>query len=457
MRISQLSRRDLLEFLNSSDLRGFGSQFLSNEEPLLLPEPENLWAIWGDESKYSNSLPGLLVVRDEDLKEFLAWTSTFFVSYRPFTGHFRVVSCSLFNKLRIKRDFDFRSLSGAFIGAVFGELLTEAKSRKALDSITIQGLGSTCSFAMARALAIYGPSKLQNEILEGWSKVRRISLQKERTIHPDRLKAVWSVLAEFGEHYKDGSSAIARACIEIQTREHIYPETWKELTKGRIPYSVLNDLVNAPKEDGILFLEQAIVSIAKGKHDSDTDFILGYLTSLLGNGLGYSDVLFPVIEFAETALLWYGICVGLRAPDVLMSKTGGIARRTLRDIQAPFLLTEPPDADLSAEELLIILDTEINPVLARTHGGSLKVELLPGIATTINWPSKSIEQTAKNKSKTTVQLTLPVVPTAESSVMDALDLLRAHFDSRLDEIQQKLQTKPVEKVSKKKPRGKNRR
>lgn len=140
-----------------------------------------------------------------------------------------------------------------------------------------------------------------------------------------------------------------------------------------------------------------------------------------------------------------------------MSKTGGIARRTLRDIQAPFLLTEPPDADLSAEELLIILDTEINPVLARTHGGSLKVELLPGIATTINWPSKSIEQTAKNKSKTTVQLTLPVVPTAESSVMDALDLLRAHFDSRLDEIQQKLQTKPVEKVSKKKPRGKNRR
>src|SRR5436309_435097 len=103
MWISQLSKGDILRRLTQPRYERLDVFHVPERRFINQPSEENVLAVWDDEPSLETTLPSVLVVRDEDQRDFLAWATTFLTSYKPFTAHFRVISFSTFNELQFRK------------------------------------------------------------------------------------------------------------------------------------------------------------------------------------------------------------------------------------------------------------------------------------------------------------------------------------------------------------------
>jgi hypothetical protein len=127
--------------------------------------------------------------------------------------------------------------------------------------------------------------------------------------------------------------------------------------------------------------------------------MLGYLASRIAPGtIKHASVLSPVSNRYPTAILWYGFCAGFADGDFSLpniSERRSVdfplsARRVIREL----FRVEPawgfPVCDIGYLELMALSRTGGDPFdgLIRTTQGSVIVELLPGVCTSVNVFSK---------------------------------------------------------------------
>jgi hypothetical protein len=350
---------------------------------------EEVLAIWSDDWT-AEGFPQLIVVGDDYVQDFLAWVTTFFASFRPFTSFFQVIPWSLYKRANLNRTTSSSRMRGGIIGAIFGEILAEAKSLDQLEHAGLQVFGSTFSFAMARAIHIYEPDRIIVDYLLGrWENARKRSNQKNREIYAGALSVAWNCLAHIDseevEWLSETSQIVHKACREIRLNGLISAESWLSIAPI-IPYELVRHMDDSSRENQLHLFDEAVPRIAKSKGPSMLKtFAYGWLLSLLGNDLGYSEL---IVNLDKDAMLWYGICVGLRAGEHLVSLGDGSERRILREIERPFTLLSRPNSDISIDEFEVLLHENQEPSFPRATNSLLNIELMPGVSTTVQFPPK---------------------------------------------------------------------
>jgi hypothetical protein len=156
-------------------------------------------------------------------------------------------------------------------------------------------------------------------------------------------------------------------------------------------------MMHGSREDRVLAFEEFVRrSDGTSAHNPEVmSFMLGYFASRIAPGtIRHSKVLDQITLRYPTAMLWYGFCSGFgesRAEMTDVSPKAGpdlplSARRVIRELLRPETILGTPVCDIGYLELLALSRTGGSPLesLVRATQGSIAVELLPGVCTSLN-------------------------------------------------------------------------
>ncbi|HKO53520.1 MAG TPA: hypothetical protein VJV79_37685 [Polyangiaceae bacterium] len=349
-------------------------------------------AIWSSDPYERAALPVLLVTADGQERDWLAWLVTFAPALRPFTAFCRIVGYTAF--LQETESMRAPALSGidtASIGLILGELLMsshETSSRR--ESPTASACASTLSFALIRDLAIHKrPVFEPNELPAQWSRIRKLTRQRERNTHATDVTLCAEVLRALsgGGSYPFAGSPIFAACHEILERGEVRAEAPRF---GQV-FAAAADAMLGTREERVDIFERVLSApVISGGPPEEEAFSIGYLASRINPGtLVHAALVAPALQRYPAAMLWYGVCAGLVQNSNVLNELGSVGRRVERDLLVQDGLENRPRADIAASELEIFVTGERTDDFPISSPSQLVVELAPAITTVVNWTSRT--------------------------------------------------------------------
>lgn len=424
MRIANLNKRGLLDLFGSSDMPSPVSQ---QTFPKIPPDPDSFYLLWEEDK---TGLPSAIIVNDNELKDLIAWTSTFIGTIKPFTAFIRVMPYSVaadYSVVQASPNFDgYESVCAAMIIA---EALSNAPEKVHPNTLTPLVCGSTYSYALARAFALNITFDSFNTIIEKISSVRDLSGQAPRKVSPYSILAIWYVLYSircdsnntiFANHYmnsfldalkKTDSSNnkdikyylqyICDACYQFKTFGDIDDNTFFKFTKA-VQLDQQRNLWEKTKEINVINFKNVMTILLSEveRPTFATAFLCGYFANKVAPGtFSHVDLVWSYIEKLPTALLWYAIFAGLSKKNDVLQSSDCLPLRVIRDLFAPSGLLNIPSCDISVDELEVLM-TGTNKSINFKHGysGHLQVEVAPNVITKVRWidPDKSYPSPQQN-------------------------------------------------------------
>ena len=358
--------------------------------------------VWNAEPSSGEFAP-VVLVRKGDCQEFFGWVNTYLGNWRPLSGLSRVL---LFEEAHsgplLSEKRSLRGLEGAALGLVYGELAThlvKARTRYEKSKVTLGACNATCSFAMGRALAVGIPST--EEIVQKWSKVRRIADQPLESWSQKDLLGPLSVLANLKgpcrTHSKtSGISKVVGVCRGLLDDGIIHFDALAGLVKGWPDLRSAFSRMDGPLENRVRVLSDTLTSVSgKRKHiPIEVEFACGLLASqVLPGRFDHVGVLVRYLPSMSNLVLWYGLCVGLTPASTARDFGSILARRILRDMLVEDTIFSTPRCDISIGELDVISASAYS--LHELHLGTpgyLVVEISPCVNTQVKWPRRRHRQ-----------------------------------------------------------------
>lgn len=346
-------------------------------------------AVWSEDSPNSrHELPQLVIARDGQGANVLAWIVTYSPTIRPFTAYCRVVEASEFeDHLQAWRKPQLGDIDLASVGGIVGELLSTevASERLVRGDLTRAALQSSLMFVLLRETALFNTASSRWKVLDAWTRVRSITSQPRRNLAPDAVASVAAILRSM------------LAGLPVDEMRYGKVSHWCRSVRLGMPlhespvFGLHEVLTNGTREDRVLVFDQVSRVLTSSRiPPEEGSFLLGYLaSSILPGSMRYATLLRPMLDQFRTALIWLGICAGLRRDSEVLQEFGGIGRRVLRDLLIPEALVDFPRSDIAVGELEVLLggDRKVDDFM-RTAATYLTVELVPGVQMSVNWQPK---------------------------------------------------------------------
>ena len=118
MQFTQINRAELATIFGDIEYSSASNLLLNQGEPGNAPDPRTVFVCWNEDSQHERRLPQLVIVSDEELEDFLAWSVTFLSVLRPLTAFARVLSWSDYALSQaFKRKSEFTQTS-VVVGAI---------------------------------------------------------------------------------------------------------------------------------------------------------------------------------------------------------------------------------------------------------------------------------------------------------------------------------------------------
>jgi hypothetical protein len=395
MRTTTMNRRELLDLL-------VGAHRVNVQESLSL-EPiseagKEMKVIWRDEDISSGgSLPRVITMPRDMHREFLAWANTYLAILRPFTAFIRLLDPARASEvLRRTQTQHLGRFREAFAALIINESVSHLEPRPDfLQQLTPSACANSHSYALARAVAL-GFEEPLDEVSSAWCLVRDLTNQRHGAHDLGDLKMAFQVLMRCREGQATPQASMPpelalfeQACREIADAGDLRDETWSNLIGSRADLFGIRRQMVESRENRVRAFDRARTTVAEVARANATlaSFIAGYLGSRIAPGeLDHVGVVARTLDDAPSALLWFGLCSGLRSDSQVLAYADGLGRRILRDLEQTDYALDRPRCDLAIGELEVLLNQEKPRTDFRTgSNGSLNVELLPGVTTTVRW------------------------------------------------------------------------
>jgi hypothetical protein len=399
---AQVDRRDFGDLISEVGVSRLNIQRVAEIDFLEAPVGNAVIAVWSSDPKKAIQLPQVLICQDGVENDWAAWITTFAAGIRPFSAYMRLMTIADFRRASKKLETPaIGQFAWPATGLILGETLgASGLPDKALEWLSATAFASTLSFVMCRAAALYGDFQDWEHLIKMWQSVREITKQRTRSIENALIARVCATVMD-ALGFQGASRVLTRNDTEVS-------EACSYLIRSPQYYKVSNlfgieafeeaeSMMHGSREDRIRAFEEFLhrsdgVSVAKPEVMS---FMFGYLASRIAPGtIRHSSILGQVSNRYPAAVLWYGFFAGLAEGDASMPNGRGrrgvdlptSARRVIRELLRPEPILAAPACDVGYQELLALSRTGGDPFegLIKTTQGSVIVELLPGVCTSIN-------------------------------------------------------------------------
>lgn len=352
--------------------------------------------IW-DRRPEDGILPAIIVIPEDDRREFFAWSNTYLGAWCPISGLFRVVTDHGLKSLLGERSNHvvIPEYRNAALGMIFGEAGTAWTKEDSQQSGSLfANCVATCSFAMGRAMYL-GHRDLAM-VARNWHRAqvaaRKRSFDRDMRVY----LGPWSVLLEVGGlstsaqcGTRSVSESVVAICHSLHKRDEIDGAALQELTRGWPELEEAFRRMNDARERRVEALEFAFESVGERPRESSQSTIiaLGLLASRIAPGtLDHARLLSSYLTSMRGLMLWYGLFSGVTRSARLVDHYDGLGRRILRNMLSEDTIFSSPSCDIAIDELEIISSSE--PLLGtvpRATAGRLVVEILPCVNTMTPW------------------------------------------------------------------------
>ncbi|SFJ17021.1 hypothetical protein [Planctomicrobium piriforme] len=336
--------------------------------------------------------PAVMAAPKAELRECLAWCTTYVGPLSPITAYTRVMSPeALFRLQNMPNGGDVESWFITITMAMAEATIATQSTPRNTEEIAAADIFCTYSFAKGRAETLGLPQEDWN-IEERW---RDLALFFDR---PQRnyllaLQSVWRTTSnQCGRHRMhdnkrlfpvvdigdgDAPQFIALRRLGLRLDEIIPDASLEEITEA----------MRGTREGRIDYFHRTVHRLAKERTSVISgDLRCGFLASLLSLGsMEYLPLAVALLPMFPEAPFWYAVCVALYAAnsmqrEAFLSEKRGLARRILRELCASATIADPLTADISLDELLMIGgDRAALTEVHRSTQNGINVELAPFI------------------------------------------------------------------------------
>ena len=400
----QVDRRDFGDLMSENGVLRLNIETAIDFDVLKAPVGNAVLAVWSLDPKKTKQLPEVLICQDGTQNDWAAWITTFAAGIRPFSAYMRLMSHTDFQRIMKRPPTpDIGPFAWPAVGLILGEVLgASGLPDKALDTLSATAFASTLSFVMCRTAAMYPDFQEWAQLVEMWKSIREVTKQRARSVESASVARVCAtILNALGFQgtsniLTQNDTDVCEACRSLFMSPKRIPsnlfETKLFADAELMMHGSREDRVRAFEEflhrsDGISELKPEVMS-----------FMLGYLASRIAPGtIRHSNVLGQVTHRYPTAVFWYGFCAAFAEGDADMpngSRRGvdlpSSARRVIRELLRPEPFLGVPVCDIGYIELIALSRTggDTFENLIKTTQGSVIVELLPGVCTSVNVSSK---------------------------------------------------------------------
>lgn len=334
--------------------------------------------------------PVVMSVPEKEIRECLAWCTTYVGPLAPITAYTRVVSAEAMSGLRNRPDQgNVESWFIAITMAMSEAMIVAQSTQHHSADISLADILGTYSFANGRAESL-GLSQRDWNIEDRWGELVRLSGRPQGS-HSRALQHVWRVAAEqCGRHHAhsrnrlfpidDSSSGDASPFVALRRLGLSLSEVMRDVNSAELTSAMVGT-----REERIDYFHRTVRRMAVERNTAvHGDLRCGFLASLLSLGtMEYLPLAVSMSPVFPEAPFWYAVCVALYAAnspqgEAFLSDNRGLARRILRELCAPAELSEPSPADISLDELAMVgSDRSAIGEVYRSGESSLKVELAP--------------------------------------------------------------------------------
>lgn len=463
--------------------RGF-VDFLASQKPLSVNEVrsvssfdgisisgDNIMLVWQESPVNVFALPHAAIVSEDGLTDFLAWVSTYFRQFRPFTAHCRVLTPSLAHSLSQSiPSSSFPEIRSADLGLILAEGIAYTVGRTDPSRLPFSAYSRTLSFAFAECARQYDQIIIEkgtafDQIKSGWLLARELSNQTPLDLSASIIRDVWSVVlrAAAGNDTNKASAIAEPILVEalkgVRTNGKLSKNTWTKLSDCFQNSESLSEAMEGSREGRVKAADIAIRELAHGPESTRRHraFIAGYIASRIQPGtLDHFTVLTPAVANLRESYLWYGACSGLTPETSVDNYGNGLGWLMKRELERPSQWMDRPDCDIALSEMdLLLRNREGMKVSLRTLvSGLLKVEIFPLISTSVKWTEHGENYISERSAQAEPQRSLFSEDT-QLLRQDVLELLRKVEESSmsLNAIRKQVETKFGEKI----PKDRNRR
>jgi hypothetical protein len=358
---------------------------------------DELLFLWASEPR-ERRLPDVVVVRPDEMREFIAWATTVIDGYRPFTAFFKVVDRKQAELAIEDREPRLDRLENPLVGLILGETLTLSANQESISALSLLPCESTYSFSFARAFALGCHQRSSNgdPIAAPWALARRLTRQTPRRLGDESLQTALSVITALAADTKRADHLnipefIRETCCELYSQGEV-KRSWSVLGNRLPSLDLLMKDMRGPRELRVLTFERVLGE----PNDLDTptsSFLAGLLANQVAPGtFDHVDLLVPYLPKYPMALVWYGLCAGLYSDSEVQQVGNCIGRRIVRDLLVPDPLVSRPKYDISIAELEVCLDREVAIEFRVASQNHIAVEIVPGVPAFMKWPAKEPNQ-----------------------------------------------------------------
>ncbi|MGD0277843.1 MAG: hypothetical protein ABSC11_00900 [Smithella sp.] len=403
----QVDRRDFGDLISEENILRLHMETVSEIDFIRSPVKDEIIAVWSLNPHETDQLPEVLICKDGTQNDWAAWITTFAAKIRPFSAYMRLVTYTEFLQTIGRAPAPYNE---QFIWPTTGLILGEALGAsglpdKVLGTLSATAFLSTLTFVMFRTATLYPDYQEWSHLVEMWKSVREITKQKTRTINELSIARIFMIVMNAmgtTSAYKNltqNDAEVSEACRYIL---RMTPHNITNVLDNKI-FSTTENMMYGSREDRVRAFEEFVrridnISVPNAEVMS---FMLGYLASRIAPGtIKHTSMLYPVSNRYPTAILWYGFCAGVIEGESSLLRNNErhnvdfplSARRVIRELFRAESMWGFPVCDIGYLELMALSRTDGDPLdgLIRTTQGSVIVELLPGVCTSINVSSKPL-------------------------------------------------------------------
>jgi hypothetical protein len=355
--------------------------------------------LWATNPTERFSLPRCMVVADDELRDFVAWISTYFRQIRPFTAHCRILSqtTSKFACRSGKSEWPDQ-LRSADIAITIAEAVAYLNGNANASSTQYAYCTRTLSNSLAQLFRRYATPRDIDEVLietvkRGWILARERAGHDSLPLLADQILDVWLTVLSISQSFprrRKVDRLVSDALSSIVENGKILQHEWKTLARNIDSDDSLWGCLEGPREGRVLAVEKALPKLASGPSSDRKirSFLAGYLVSRIQPGtLEHFRVLVPILDELRDSVLWYGACAGLTPETAVEDFGDGLGWLLRRELARDYSWLQRPQGDISLTEIeLLTSSPETRKPGFRTRNiGTLDVELLPFVTTNVRW------------------------------------------------------------------------
>ncbi len=372
----------------------FQKQEISPKKVSILELPQSkegyidlFWDIntYDDKNNRQDYLPILITMKQEEIRDFLAWTSTYFPGLTPLTSYIHVSDIQMVSSINTKGNEYYRdNLWNALIGMILSEVYVSDSMTNNAFSPDLYKCEMTFSYILARALLCGYSIESLATLYEEW----KASLQFADIKFSGLPFSCYLAILDFISDSFDVSKSLF---TDYKTKNNDTDFNYKYINKHLDSlfksYNEFSNFQNITKEDRYSTMNKIYQQSFDTLGDAQgNEVILAYLVNMISPGTLQHLDFFHGKRVEKNIWLWYGALAGLTEQTKIRDIYNYVGRRLYRDMTAKINFIETPICDISSYEARVIFDSS-DDIVQLFKRRIIKMQLALGIDIDLVFPS----------------------------------------------------------------------